>query len=988
MASPHASDRRSPLRVRLRVVLIALVALPLFASLLFAVLWANERSDDAVRARASAEEVAVITDSAELRFSVEIDMLIGYGPISSIDPRGEAQNDGRRDGLRARQAFLAETLLARGEVLERLGGTDASYFLQSILDDLRALWDSPSSPDNLEIHQDIADRLAVIDKAISSAAAGNSAEVAYTMREFGRLQDLMRSEALLIIDTLAPANRTPANSALIDDHAARERETIEDLADVVAPDEMERLREEADQPGIQSVRDAIAADAGIPNRGEGLDSIDLTTLVDSTADWFYAVPRARESYSTEAVRAANERAAEATAGRKLAIGAALALMIAIALVTPLAIRSVTRPLRSLARRASVAAAGDLPGRADRRSTISEIAAVDSSFERLADFMRTVESQIAALGLGRTDDPALTERLPGTIGEDLERSVQRLTATTDQLRASEALSQAVVDSAVDGIWTLSEDLLVLGANSAAEEMAGCPEEELVGRPLAAAHPEIATYLSAGVRQSSEQEFELEGPSDRPISALVSVREVADARGTPILTVFVRDVSDRKHLEDRLSHQAHHDHLTGLPNRMSLIGAIDRSLHQLEPGSGLGVLFLDLDRFKLVNDALGHECGDQLLVAVGERIQTTLRDGDFVARLGGDEFVIVLPGLSCESEAQEAGDRVRGVLGQPIDIGSVDQMRVEASVGVAFTADPAFQARDLLHRADLAMYRAKQSGRARVELYDSEMQAWASHRNRIEQGLRNALIAGDLEAHVQPIIDLDTQRVVGGELLSRWFHQGEWVPPDVFIPLAEESALIGELGKWVLHRACEIIGEWESRGWDLYLTVNISGLHLMTGEVDTDIASALAAHPIDPRHLKIEITESFLLGDPETAIDRLTTLRNMGLSIFVDDFGTGYSSLTYLRRLPIDGIKLDRAFVSDIDDSAADTTIVDLVSDLAASLGLSTVAEGIENEAQLECVRRSGYDLGQGWLWAKAMAMPDFIEWVDRQPTVPSGTNEFK
>lgn len=981
-SSRREHPRRSNARLSLRSVLVGLVALPFLTSVLFSSLWVQNRIEVAEKAESDANEVGVLTDSAELRFSVEIDMLIGYGPISSIDPRGATQDGVGRSRLRARQAFLAESLLERSDVLEQLAGENASEDLRDIFDRLRALWNRPPDDSQLWIHEEIAKRLATLDGAVNSGAAGRSVEVAYTLREFGRLQEMMKSEAFLIIEALDPANRTPATAARLDLIASQERATLEDLATVIDPTAMATLRSQADQPEIQRIRDAIATDSGLENRGVTMDSLDLMALVDVATEWFYSVPKAREAFATNATRAANQAVADAESIQRLATVLSIFLMATIALVTPFVIRSVTAPLRSLAERASTAAAGNVPGPEPARTFTREIEETRASFRRLNDFVQTVGAQIGALGFGNTDDVILSHTLPGAIGEDIQRSVSRLTETTARLRASEALSNAIVDSAVDGIWTLSETLTVIGVNSAAASMSGRSASEITGRQLSDLHPELAWYLHLGALPRAEQEFQLRRADDAVIDALVSVRSVVDSDGTSLLVVFVRDVSERKHLEDRLSHQAHHDHLTGLPNRMALLDEIDAALDDLDDDEGLGVLFLDLDRFKLVNDALGHECGDRLLVAVGDRIRDTLRDGDFVARLGGDEFVIVLRGLSSDTEAEAAANRVRTILVQPIDIGGVDEMRVEASVGVAWVADRELAARDLLHRADLAMYRAKQGGRARVEIYDIAMQDWASQRNRIEQGLRSALIAGELQAFVQPILDLTTGEVVGGELLTRWFHQGEWIAPDVFIPLAEESALIGELGKWVLHRACAVLAEWEALGWDHYLAVNISGLHLMTGDVDADIRSALAAHPIDPTRLKIEITESFLLGDPDTAINRLEILRSMGIGVLVDDFGTGYSSLTYLRRLPIDGIKLDRSFVSDIEDRSSDTTIVDLVAKLADSLRLDSVAEGIETEDQLEAIRRAGYTAGQGWLWAKAMPTADFVEWTRAHSTAPA------
>ncbi|MBI2708805.1 MAG: EAL domain-containing protein [Actinobacteria bacterium] len=425
------------------------------------------------------------------------------------------------------------------------------------------------------------------------------------------------------------------------------------------------------------------------------------------------------------------------------------------------------------------------------------------------------------------------------------------------------------------------------------------------------------------------------------------------------------------EQRLADLAMHDHLTGLPNRAKLLAHLDEVLGAGR-SDGLAVLFVDLDRFKLVNDGLGHDAGDALLREVAARLRSAVRAEDVVARLGGDEFVVVVHGASEHRVALDLAQRVQQELGQPVDLGG-ELSVVGASVGVAWADGGHRTGVDLLRDADIAMYRAKQAGRARIRVFDRVMQTSVGARRDLEQALRTALAGDHLEAHVQPIVDLATGQPVMGEVLARWTRKGRPVSPAEFVPVAEESGLVVDLGRWVLRRACALLAQWAPGGFGMRLSVNISGLHVTGGDLAADVTAALRATGADPSRLVIEITESVLVDDPDAAARRLARVRDLGVAIAMDDFGTGYSSLTYLRRLPIEGVKLDRSFVADVGRSASADSIAGMVADLATTLDLWVVGEGVERPEQLDALRRCGLTHGQGFLWSPAVEPDAFVAW---------------
>jgi diguanylate cyclase (GGDEF)-like protein len=413
-------------------------------------------------------------------------------------------------------------------------------------------------------------------------------------------------------------------------------------------------------------------------------------------------------------------------------------------------------------------------------------------------------------------------------------------------------------------------------------------------------------------------------------------------------------------------AFNDSLTGLPNRALLLDRLEVALARAErEDEPVSVLFLDLDGFKVVNDSLGHVAGDRLLIDVARRLSDCLRRSDTAARIGGDEFAILLGDIGNPDRAPRVAERLIAALGEPFNVLG-REVFVSASIGIAYGKN---DAQSLLRNADVAMYRAKRSGEAGAyATFEPSMHAAVVERLEMEADLRRAIERNELVLHYQPIVELASGRVAGLEALLRWAHPRRGlVMPFEFIPLAEETRLIVELGRWVLHEACRQAAQWRDdpqtgRPW---VSVNLSGLQLLDGDIDADVAAALAAAGLEPAGLTLEITETVLVQDVAAAVDRLENLRALGVSIAIDDFGTGYSSLRYIRRFPADMLKIAKPFVDGLHDEV-DAALVRTIIALADSLGLRTVAEGIEDPEQLARLRDLGCALGQGYLFARPVA----------------------
>jgi diguanylate cyclase (GGDEF)-like protein len=458
--------------------------------------------------------------------------------------------------------------------------------------------------------------------------------------------------------------------------------------------------------------------------------------------------------------------------------------------------------------------------------------------------------------------------------------------------------------------------------------------------------------------------------------VLVAGVADAHGGMVALLLLpagsafqalaHHVRLRRQADERLVHRAYHDPLTGLPNRARLLDRLEQALARAgRRGEPVALLFLDLDRFKLVNDRLGHAAGDRLLIAVADRLQRCVRPGDTVARLGGDEFTILLDGLADATESERLAAEIATALEAPFALDG-QEVAITASIGVA-VAEPGriIAPADLLRDADVAMYRAKARGKARYELFEPAMGDGAREWAVLAADLRRALEQGALELAYQPVVELASGRIAAVEVLARWEDPTRGpIPPDDFVPLAEEVGLIAPLGQWVLGEACR-----QARAWQDALpeppvvAVNLSPRQFQQPGLVEDVAEALRTTGLAPHLLALEITEGAMIADADEAVATLRQLKGLGVRLVIDDFGTGYSSLTYLQRLPVDQLKVDRQFVAGLGHDAGDAAIVTAVVGLARTLGLGVVAEGVETAEQAVRLRELGCSLGQGFYFGR-------------------------
>ncbi|CAA9568747.1 MAG: diguanylate cyclase/phosphodiesterase (GGDEF & EAL domains) with PAS/PAC sensor(s) [uncultured Thermomicrobiales bacterium] len=508
-------------------------------------------------------------------------------------------------------------------------------------------------------------------------------------------------------------------------------------------------------------------------------------------------------------------------------------------------------------------------------------------------------------------------------------------------------------------------------------------------LLAIHPDDRRAVDHAVQRALHEgssfclDHRVRLPDGAERSVFHQARVVCDDAGRKIRIVgTVQDVTARKSLEARLAHQAFHDPLTGLPNRALLLNRLRDAVAAGRHRSPVGVLFIDLDHFKVINDGLGHEAGDQALVQIGQRLRASLGPTTTVARFGGDEFVVLLD----TDSADQARSTAYGLLERlraPVRIDG-QEAAISASIGIALGGPAVKDPGELLRAADTALYRAKAAGRDAVALFEPSMHAQAVERLHLGTALESAVDRGELRLHYQPEVDLDTGLVVGVEALVRWRRPPDrlLLPAD-FIPLAEDTGLILPIGRWVLTEACRQGRAWQAhRGLmgPLTISVNLSPRQIREPGLVADVERALGDAGLDPQRLKLEVTERLLVEDEEATVAVLRALRDKGVRVVVDDFGAGYSSLGYLRRLPVDTLKIDRSFVSGLDSGHVDRAIVQAITSLAHTLGMDVTAEGIETAEQLATVRAVGCDRGQGVLFAPPLDPAALDEFLARTTTV--------
>jgi diguanylate cyclase (GGDEF)-like protein/PAS domain S-box-containing protein len=562
--------------------------------------------------------------------------------------------------------------------------------------------------------------------------------------------------------------------------------------------------------------------------------------------------------------------------------------------------------------------------------------------------------------------------------------------TERKRADQELRLAATAfESHEGIFITDMAGRILRVNRAFSGITGYPAQEAVGQPagmLAAEQHDslFAPTIVAGLERSGswQGEIDFRRKSGERYPIWQSITQVTSEEGR--VTHFVchfQDISERKQVQARIEHLAYHDPLTELPNRSLLLDRLQQALVRNRRRGLLGaLLFIDLDRFKNINDSLGHRVGDLLLREVSSCVAGQIRGEDTVARLGGDEFVLLLAelGQNRETAAWEAralAEKVHAAITRDFTVAGYT-LRVGASIGVVVFPEGGETADDVLRHADIAMYRAKAAGRGNVRFFSPEMQAAATERLALEGELRQALGRSEFLLHFQPQVQIATSRILGAESLMRWTHPERGaLSPALFIPVLEESGLILPAGEWVLRAACQTAARLARSHPDLKIAVNVSPRQLHQSSFVERVRAILAESAVPPQAIELEITESAVIQDVDDAVKVMSTLKDLGLRFSLDDFGTGYSSLSYVKRLPLDTLKIDRSFVRDCTTDPNDAAIVRAIIAMARSLNLSVVAEGIEREAQLLFLQELGCAAYQGFLFSPPLPEAQFLARVD-------------
>ena len=475
--------------------------------------------------------------------------------------------------------------------------------------------------------------------------------------------------------------------------------------------------------------------------------------------------------------------------------------------------------------------------------------------------------------------------------------------------------------------------------------------------------VARHVSSAMKRRELIEFERK--SHELLEEQVIIRTKA----------LQEEIKQRRTAEEKLTYAASHDSLTGLPNRSVFLDLLNHAIacKKRKPAMQFGLLFLDLDRFKVVNDSLGHHAGDELLKIVSQELKHIVREKDTVARLGGDEFVILIEDLTDTLEAFNVANRITALLNDPIIIDNTPVF-IGTSIGVLFS-DIRYKSADVMLRdADTAMYQAKEKGKGRYEVFDTSMQLKVQEALSLEADIRQAINLSEFIPHFQPIVRLSDNKVVGFEALARWeSNKRGFVYPNEFIPIAEETGLVKSIDLQVLEKSCLALKYWQENYQceDIYISCNLFCEHFFSPKLPDDINDILVRVGINPKQLRIELTERALLDNKDIVLDNMNALKKLGVKILLDDFGTGYSSLSYLHRFPIDVLKIDKSFISNIHDQDKHRAIIKTIIDLAANLNMATVGEGIEHLADATLLKEMDCKYGQGYYFARPMSMADIV-----------------
>ena len=590
---------------------------------------------------------------------------------------------------------------------------------------------------------------------------------------------------------------------------------------------------------------------------------------------------------------------------------------------------------------------------------------------------TVDVEIAALPYSATDDNETDAVMV------IARDVTEPNRAVSAVQQREENLQLVMDAVADGIVSLDEHGKIETVNAAIERIFGYDGDALIDHHIGTLVPalqdaEPQSFVSHG--PTAEKEFGLENDTE------MTGRHI-DGQSLPIEVVFtvsssagkrryigaIRDITARMNYENRLRTLATRDDLTGLANRNLLSERLAEAMRKIDnEGGGLALMYVDLDQFKNINDAFGHEVGDEVILMAARRLQSCVRDDDTIARVGGDEFHILMPGITDEDEtARLAGDLLVALSSPYVIEGR--EIFSSASIGVCTYPASAVTQSDLMRNVDTAANNAKRDGRANYKIYTPRMSEEVQRRVDVGHELRRALENDELSLHYQAKVDLSSQRIIGAEALLRWHneHLG-MISPAEFVPIAEETGLIVPIGEWVLRTACREAAHWQTGDGPVQVAVNLSALQFLHGDLVARVTRSLADSGLAPERLDLELTESLLVERPDETIMTLERLKNLGISISMDDFGTGYSSLAYMTRFPLDSLKVDRAFVTDLPDDRDAVVVVRAIVGMAKQLDLHIVAEGIETERQMEFLHGLGCHTGQGYLFSKPLPNDQFME----------------
>ncbi|MBI3903860.1 MAG: EAL domain-containing protein [Nitrosomonadales bacterium] len=658
------------------------------------------------------------------------------------------------------------------------------------------------------------------------------------------------------------------------------------------------------------------------------------------------------SKDTDMIRAIN---------RWLWLGQA-ALQIVLYLVINLVVRSFTRPVRRLQRvMTAMQADGDLSRRVSINSK-DEIGQMAIAFNALAD--------------------------------SLQKNVTQVRKGEEQLK----LSAQVFVSSMEAIVITDAGNNIIQVNKAFTEITGYSPEEVIGknpRVLKSGRHDQEFYrdmwdalLRTGSWQGEVMDRRKSGEIYPKWLAISVVRDGAGAIRNYI--ALFSDITERKASYERIQYLAHFDALTHLPNRTLLNDRVELAIAGAKRDQRrLAVIFLDLDRFKNVNDSLGHHVGDLLLQAVAERLKNCVRESDTISRLGGDEFVVLLNGILDQNDAVNVAQKVLNTLSNPFDLEG-HEVRIGASLGISIYPDNGPDSSELFKNADAAMYDAKKNGRNNFRLFSTPMNNETLEQISLENDLWRALKNKEFILHYQPQIDILTGKVIGAEALIRWQHPDKGlIPPVRFIPIAEENGLIAPIGEWVLNEACAQNKKWQDEGLiKIPVAVNLSALQFHQKNIKETIACALHDSGLEPGYLELEITESVTMKEVETTVRTLNEIKLMGVLISIDDFGTGYSSLSYLKRFPIDKLKVDRSFVRDLISDPDDAAIVRSIIGMGHGLRLKVIAEGVETAEQLAFLRESRCDEIQGYYFSHPLGAQDFAAFVEETDYGAAGGGNFK